>query len=241
MSNFLENFETGEMWLRYPSGLLYPAPSALSSLHLKYAPINANFYAQLKNNEVLRFDNFYDTIFIETKSGHVFDQIIFEDNSFVPVNMDNRFMETENSYIFLDYWLDEKNKKLYTSINQYNTTSLSSVQIGIIMEQFDIIKNTFNLKLFYEISVNFGSNIYSKTPILEPIKLTYNVDTRKFNISFILRGPNNELGLISSNVAKYEYLTVEETNCVFPFITPLSTTATVNIIDQNLLETDFYS
>lgn len=239
MSDFIEKFESGEMWLRYPSGVIYPAPSALSSLYLKYSPIDSDFYAELKQNEILRFDNFYDTIFIETKSGHIFDQLTFEDNAFVPTNLDNRFKDTKENYVALDYWLDEKNKKIYTSINQYNVSSLSSVQIGIMMEQFDIIRNLFNLKLFYEIKLDFGANIYTKTPILEPPKLTYNIDTRRFNISFIIRGPNKEMGLISSNVAKYEYLDVEEVNCFLPFFP--SATATINIIDQTLLETDYYS
>jgi len=239
MSNFQESFESGELWIRYPSKVLYPATSALSSIYLKYSLIDTDFYAELKNNNILNFDCFYDVIFIETKSGHIFDKIIFETNSYAPSNLDNHFLDTKETYKFVDYWLDEKNKKIYTSINQYNTTSVSSVNVGIMVEQFDIVRNTFNLKLFYEINLNFGYNLYSKTPVLEPSKISYNIDTKKFNISFILRGPQDEFGLISSNLSKYEFLEVDETNCFIPYCS--STKVNINVIDQTLLETDYYS
>lgn len=239
MSDYNENFENGELWLRYPSGVIYPATSALSSLYLKYSPIDSKFYQELKNNEVLKFDVFYDTVFIETQSGHIFDKIVFEDNAFVPYSLDNRFFNTKKPYIFVDHWLDEKNKKIYTTINQYNFSSISAVNIGIMMEQFDIVRNTFNMKLFYEVNINFGSNIFNKTPILEPAKMTYSVDTKKFNISFIIRGPNNQFGLISTNISKYDVLTPEETNCFIPYSSAAQ--VFVNILEQNLLETDYYS
>lgn len=239
MSNFQDNFQTGEMWIRYPSKVLYPATSALSAVYLKYSLIDADFYKELKNNQILRFDFFYDVLFLETSSGHIFEKLTFESNSYEPSNLNNHFLNTKEVYKFVDYWFDEKNKKIYTTINQYNTTSVSSVNVGVMVEQFDIIRNVFNLKLFYEINLNFGYNLYQKTPVLEPPKITYNVDTKNFNISFILRGPKNEFGLISSNLSKYEFLDVSETNCFVPYCS--STTISVNVIDQTLLETDYYS
>jgi hypothetical protein len=141
--------------------------------------------------------------------------------------------------MFVDYWLDETNKKIYTTVNQYNNSSVSAVQIGIFIEQFDIVRNFFNLKLFYEININFGENLYQQTPIIEPAKITFNSDNRNFNISFILRGPNREFGLISTNLLKYEFLEVDQVNCFLPYASGAS--ANVNILYQKLLETDFYS
>lgn len=239
MSNFQENFKAGELWLRLPTGALYPATSALSALYLKYSPIDNDFYVELKNNEILNFDCFYDIVFIETRSGHIFEKIEVENNRFIPVNQDNRFFNTKNSLMFIDYWLDEKNKKIYSTINQYNTTSVSAVKVGIIMEQFDIVRNNFNPKLFYEIDINFGKNLYEKTPIIEPPKITFNDDSKKFNVSFIIRGPNQEFGLISTNLSKYEFLEVDEVNCFLPFASGAKTD--INILYQKLLETDYYN
>lgn len=239
MSNFQENFEAGELWLRLPNQVLYPATSALSSLYLKYSAIDNDFYVELKNNNILKFDCFYDVVFIETESGHIFDKIEVEDNKFIPVSQDNRFFDTKKDMMFVDYWFDETNKKIYTTVNQYNNSSVSAVQIGIFVEQFDTIRNLFNLKLFYEIDVNFGENLYIKTPTLEPAKITFNNDNRNFNISFILRGPNEDFGLISTNILKYEFLEVDQVNCFLPFASGAKTN--VSIIYQNLLETDFYS
>jgi hypothetical protein len=239
MSNFQEKFETGELWLRLPSQALYPATSALSALYLKYLPIDNEFYVELKNNQILNFDCFYDVVFIETPKGHIFDKIEVQDNRFVPVNQDNRFFNTKKNMMFVDYWLDEINKKIYTTVNQYNNSSVSAVQIGIFIEQFDIIRNLFNLKLFYEIDINFGENLYEQTPIIEPAKITFNGDNRNFNISFILRGPDKEFGLISTNLLKYEFLEVDQVNCFLPYASGAK--ADVNILYQKLLETDFYS
>lgn len=238
MSNFQENFEAGELWLRLPTQALYPATSALSALYLKYSPIDNDFYVELKNNRILKFDCFYDVVFIETESGHIFDKIEVQDNRFIPVSQDNRFFNTKNNMVFVDYWFDETNKKIYTTVNQYNNSSVSAVSIGVFVEQFDTIRNLFNLKLFYEVNINFGENLYIQTPTLEPPKITFNNDNRNFNISFILRGPNKEFGLISTNLLKYEFLEVDQVNCFLPFASGAKTD--VNILYQKLLETDFY-
>ena len=120
----------------------------------------------------------------------------------------------------------------------YNWT-LSSTQIDVIVEQFDIVRNFFNLKLNYQINLNFGQNIYSSQPILEPPKITYNIDTKTFNISFIFRGPNKDFGLISTNLVKEQFLNVSEVYSILPYTS--SKNMSVDTIEQKTLETDFYS
>lgn len=234
-----ENNEIGQLWLRNPSGAIYPATSAFSAVYIKYQNLASTFCSQLTNNQIKRFDIFYDVIFLETECGHIFDKIEFNNNSIKPVNLDNRFYPTRNEVGFPDYWLDETNKKIYNVINKIYSWTLSSVDIDVVVEQFDIIRNTFAIKLNYQILFNFGENIYNDKPILEPPKITYNLDTKTFNISFILRGPNKEFGLVSTNISKQEILDVTEVNSIVPYTT--SKNMSVNIIEQKTLETDFYS
>lgn len=234
-----ENSEVGQLWLRTPSGTVYPATSAFSAVYLKYQNLANTFCVHLTNNQIKRFDIFYDVIFIETDCGHIFDKIEIIDNVFKPVNLDNRFYPTKNDVGLPDYWLDETNKKIYNVINKVYNWTLSSVDVDVIVEQFDIIRNTFAIKLNYQILFNFEKNIYSEKPILEPPKITYNLDTKTFNISFILRGPNKEFGLFSTNLIKEEILNISEVNSIVPYTS--STNMTVNIIDQKTLETDFYN
>lgn len=236
MSKFNETYyDKGEMWLRDSAGVIYPANSALSNVYTKYKSINQTFYSELTSNQIKRFDFFYDVIFIETDSGHIFDKIEVVDNKIIPVNLDNRFLP----YSYSDYWLDESNKKIYNVINKIDSWSLSSVNVGILLEQFDIIRNSFNLKLYYQIDINFNQNIYSTIPIIEPPKITFSSDTNSFNVSFILRGPNKEFSLISTNIKKQQFLEISEVNCYIPF-TPNKNVA-LNILEQKILETDFYN
>jgi hypothetical protein len=236
MSKFNETYyDSGEMWLRDPSGTIHPANSALSNFYSKYKTINQTFYSELTSNQIKRFDFFYDVVFIETKSGHIFDKIEVVNDKIVPVNLDNRFLP----YSYSDYWLDESNKKIYNVINKIDSWSLSSVDIGVMLEQFDIIRNSFNLKLYYQINLNFNQNIYSNIPIIEPPKITFNLDTDSFNVSFILRGPNKEFSLISTNIKKQQFLEISEINCYIPF-TPNKNVSS-SVLEQNILETDFYN
>lgn len=239
MTKFEKNSEIGELWLRTPSGAIYPATSALSAVYSKYKIVDSTFYSELSNNQIKRFDFFYDVVFIETNSGHIFDKIEILDNHIIPVNQDNRFFDTRNQPAFPDYWLDETNKKIYNVINKIYSWTLSSTQIDVIIEQFDIVRNLFGLKLNYQINLNFGQNIYSSKPILEPPKITYNIDTKTFNVSFILRGPNKDFGLISTNLIKEQILNVSEVYSILPYTS--SKNISVDIIEQKTLETDFYS
>lgn len=236
MSKFDQTYYAeGEMWMRDSTGTIHSANSALINLYSKYETINQTFYNELISNQIKRFDFFYDVIFVETQSGHIFDKIEIINDKIHPVSLDNRFLP----YSYSDYWLDESNKKIYNTINKIDNWSLSSVQIGVLIEQFDIVRNLFNLKLYYQIDINFNQNIYQVKPIIEPPKITFNADTDIFNISFILRGPNKEFSLLSTNINKQQFLELEEVNCFVPFAS--SKNVNLNILEQKILETDFYN
>jgi len=98
---------------------------------------------------------------------------------------------------------------------------------------------TFISKLNFDINVNISNNHYYNEPSLEPAKISYNLDTKTFNVSFICRGNNQEFGLISINLSKGQTLEIDEINCFLPFIK--NKTINVDVILNKTLETDFYS
>jgi hypothetical protein len=240
MNKILENDVAGELWLRTPSGKILPSTDALSALNLKYSTVNTNFYSELINNQIKRFDFFYDVIFLETETGYIFDKLTKNNNILIPSNNDDRLTLTENGGKFPDYWLDEINKKIYVVQNKIDNWAFTNLKkINITIKQFDIIKNTYSTKLSYNINLTYCSVYYTTSPTLEPCKISYNNDTRCFNVSFILRGKNGEFGLISTILKKDQNLVIDNINCLLPYVTLQS--ITTDVIVDKLLETDFYS
>jgi hypothetical protein len=233
----------GELWMRTPSGKILPSNVALSSLYLKYSTIYSPIYFDLENNAIKRFDCFYDVVFIETQNGFIFDKIKHETNELYPADNDNRFISTTDGNNSPDYWLDEVNKKIYVVYNNLKRLYGNIAEINVTIHQFDIIKNTYLSKLSYTLTLTFCDNYYLEQPyiskFLEPPKISYNLDTRCFDVSFILRGSNKEFGLISTNLKKKDVLDIDSINCFIPYSTLQS--ITVNVDFNKSLETDFYS
>jgi hypothetical protein len=240
MNKILENDVDGELWLRTPSGKILPSTDALSALNLKYSTVNTDFYSELINNQIKRFDFFYDVIFLETETGYIFDKLTKNNNILIPSNNDDRLIITANGNKFPDYWLDEVNKKIYVVDNQIKYWTSTNVKINVTIKQFDILKNTYSSKFSYDINLTYCnfSNL-TKKPILEPCKISYNNDTRCFNVSFILRGNKDEFGIISTILKKDQNLVIDNINCLLPYATLQS--ITTDVIVDKLLETDFYS
>jgi hypothetical protein len=239
MNKLIDNRTSGEVWMRTPSGKILPSTDALSSLNLKYSTINSNFYSELSSNQIKRFDFFYNVIFIETASGYIFDKLTKSENILIPENNDNRLTVKTKMESNPDYWLDEINKKLYVVDNTLLSWSSTSVKINVKIKQFDITKNLYSTKFSYDINLTISSSLYTAIPKIEPCKISYNIDTRCFNISFILRGNNNEFGLISTILKKNQNLVIDNINCLLPYTTLQQITSDVMV--DKLLETDFYS
>jgi hypothetical protein len=224
--------------MRTPSGKILPSTDALSALNLKYSTTNPDFYFELINNEIKRFDFFYNVIFIETESGYIFDKLTKSENILIPENNDNRLTLKVNMESNPDYWLDEINKKIYVVDNTLNSWNSNTVNLNIKIKQFDITKNLYSTKLSYNLNLKYYNNI-TKEPIIEPCKISYNIDTKCFNVSFILRGNNDEFGLISNTLKKNQNLVIDSINCLLPYTTLQEITS--DILVDKLLETDFYS
>lgn len=240
MNKLSQNQIFGEMWMRNPSGKILPYNVALSSLNLKYDSINPNFNFELTNNLINRFDFFYDVIFIETNSGYIFEKLKKNGDVIFPANNDNRFTPKSDINVSPDYWLDEPNKKIYIVENKLVYWDSDEVKLNIIVKQFDITENLYSTKLSYVLHLKYcNSSSITKKPNIEPCKISYNIDTKCFNVSFILRGNNNEFGLISNTLKKNQNLTIDNINCLLPYTTLKE--ITTEILINNSLEIDFYN
>lgn len=239
MTNFETDKNGGELWIRLVDNTILPATSALSAIYFKYNSIDSPFYLDLKNNNITRFDMFYESIFIETPRGFLIEKIKFLEKNIQPFDNNNHFILLNSDVEKPDYWLDDNSLKVFITKNEIKTWNLSSVEITFDVYQFDIKTNFLNKKLSFDVKTMFSHSLYSQTPILEPCKVSYNFDTKSFNISTILRGPQKDFGLISVNIKKRQFLQIDEINSFIPYSS--SKQINYNITLNKLLETDFYN
>lgn len=236
-SFYEKNLQRGELWLKSPNGTVMTAADALSSVFLKYKDVevyedtsdevlttaNQTFYRELVSGaDILRFDVMQDVLFVETKRGNFFDQIIQEDGIIKPINQDNNFLTSLKARRlgFPDYWFDELNRKIYIVTNKLvsHSPELNGCLVEYFVELFDLNSSILDTKLNFTLHYDFGVyNFYPSFPIMEPPKLTYNKSTKMFNISHILRGPRKHFGFVSINLLKDQNLDVKQINAFFPY------------------------
>jgi hypothetical protein len=219
----------GELWFRDANDNVYPASQALSSIYYKYKNIDSDFYYELQNNIIKKFDNFYDTLFIQTSSGYVFEKYSYQNSKIVPYNqLDNHFIYQTN--LNIDYWLNEKEKTIYWVEFKdlpydpgYANTAV--IKFAFDFKKFDLRTGIYNL-IFSETIKLYSTdtqNLTQSNGVKETPKLTYNSDTNVFNISFIIRNDFNVFGLISVNFNQSEVL---EVNTFVPYANILTSNIT---------------
>lgn len=225
--------QPGEFWIRTPDNRIVSAIDGLKNVFEKYKyataslPFHDNslrtFYQDITEpGYFTRFDVIQDVIFVETQRGTIFDQIEVKNNIIYPKTQDNNFTTSlkSNRLRFPDYWFDEINRKIFITTYrieafQENTKGL---RLGYFIEEYDMKRSILDVKNYFTVEFDFNAkNFYTETPISEPAKLTYNRETKMFNISHICRGPKKEFGLVSINVLKDQDLSVKNINAFFSF------------------------
>ena len=200
MNLYSDTNNSGQLWLRDFQNNVKPAYSLLSSVFLKYQN-NNNFYYDLNSNNILKFDTFYDSLFIQTSSGYAFEKILIENNSILPYSQFSTFISSTSSSN-IDYWLDEKYKKVYfCGFNNLSRVNTSSIIFSLFFKEFDLNKGQLNSLFSQTVTLSLsGTGDWSYTNgIKEDPKLTYNTDTNLFNVSFLIKDNNSKTGLMSIN------------------------------------------
>lgn len=213
------------MWMRDLKDNVTSASSVLSAVYTKYQNVNSTFYSELTSNTILRFDLFYDTFFIETHLGYIFEKFYIEDDQVKPYNQLNLLNYKKTTSV--DYWFDEKkNKVFYTEIYCYDNIyedplNENYFNFVLILKSFDCNTGLSKLILLDLIKIAYTDQIDWQNDhfYVENPKLTYNSDTKTFNVSFIIRNSKFSFGLISINVLNAETPYVTEVNGFLPYMT----------------------
>jgi hypothetical protein len=219
MNFYTETNYNGELWLRDTNDNVVPANQLLSSIYFKYSDINSTFYNDLTSNDIKKFDVFYDSFYIETPHGYIFEKYKIQDTQIYPYNQANNY---NFSILNTDYWFDEIKKKVYFINTNNSTETVTQYKDSALMKYafsfnvFDIntgiIKTLLNESLFFDI-LN-PVNLTSLRDLKEDPKLTYNSYTNNFNISFIIRNIIKQMGLVSITLNESE---IENINAFIPF------------------------
>jgi hypothetical protein len=238
-----KNLQNGELWIRTPNNTVLPAHEVLKNVFIKYKDVDPNitnepgyqsFYEQLNTGQsYLRFDIIQDVIFVETSKGCILDQITYENGIVYPKTQDNNFITSLSSkrFGFPSYWFNEDEHKIYIASNSTvdwagsNTweDAESGIVLKYIIEEFDMETSILDVKCHFNLKLQFSVlDTYKELPIVEPVKLSYNEDTKTFNLSHICRGPKKQFGLISINLLnERNELKVKQVNALLPLQTDI--------------------
>jgi hypothetical protein len=221
MNFYNETNVLGEMWSRDFDNNTLPITQSLSSIFLKYKNNSITFYSELTSNDIKKFDVFYDSFFIQTKTGYIFEKYILEDFKIKPFNKINNFssIKTEND---VDYWFDEIDKIVYL-FEFTATTSFtppfennSAIKFSFKFKSFDTKTNIIKTLLNEDITfwIENAVDLLNSNGNKENPKLTYNSSTNIFNVSFIVKNDNAKIGIVSMNFTKNK---IKEINAFIPY------------------------
>lgn len=251
MSAYYDKQIPGELWLRDLKDSVEPSHNVLSSIYFKYQEVHFPFFCELTANRINRFDVFYDSIFIETIYGCIFEKIYIENDAIVPFNQINLFNIKKTTTV--DYWFDEnKNKVYFTDLYYYyNSDTVSDgFEFIFIFKVFDCKTGLIKPLILDNVIIKFLSSSNWKRSVLtiENPKITYNSDTKLFNVSFILRNSVNTIGIISINVLNSDEPHITEVNGFLPYAT-IDFENCVNfslkdlpvLLSDNIITEDYYN
>lgn len=224
MSLFYDKQIPGELWMRDLKDNVAPAYSVLSSVYLKYKDISSCFYSELTSNNILRFDLFYDTFFIETPTGYIFEKFYIENEQIKPYNQLNFLNYKKTTTV--DYWFDEKKNKvfygeIYCFDDMYKDPLDFYFSFILIFKVFDCNTGLTRVLLLDQVKVGYFSqtNWDNTKFFVENPKITYNTDTKTFNVSFIIRNSVYSFGMLSVNILNSDSPYITEVNGFLPYFT----------------------
>lgn len=207
MTIYEKQISSGEGWFKSSDNKKISCNMALSSFAKKYLTVAESLCNDLSSNIIKKMDIIQDIIFVETPNGYFLDK--FEISGDLPIPLNNydnhrEFLTSES----IDYWYEEKDKKIYTFLGKISSSSIFSYEIC----QFDMLKNLYTVldTLYANLSV---MNI----TYADPIKICYNPETKTFNASNLVQIESlSSVNLLSVNFKNAEKMEISEVNVVKP-------------------------
>lgn len=220
MSLYIQNESEGKLWLRNILGNIESGTQMLSAIYKKYENANGSntLYNQLTSNQILKFDTFYDCIFIQTKSGCFFEKInIDELSNLIPYTKYYYYNPKKTTHV--DYWFDETDKKIYFTDIEYVSNISLNIVFNLYLYEFDMVSGITELKTKEQINFKFktATSLLGIDPSFETPKIAYNPDTKNYNVSFILRNNENTFGLISILIKKQNTFKIIKIDGIIPY------------------------
>jgi hypothetical protein len=222
MNFYRERELEGQLWVRDVNDQIQPANIVLSAFYLKYQIPNQSFYNDLMLNSIIKFDIFYDTFFIQTSGGYIFEKYVTQNSQIIPYNKINNFngLQTNNN---IDYWFSETKKIVYTIefikpiLNFIEPTEDGAIlQFGINFKAFNLQTGETKILLneLTTIELTSAVDLMESNGIKEDPKLTFNSYTNNFNLSFLIRNDVKKFGIVSINFNEFE---TKEINLYIPY------------------------
>jgi len=222
MDFYREKELEGQLWIRNTNDQVQPANVVLSAIYLKYKIPTPSFYEDLISNNIVKFDVFYDTFFIQTSGGYFFEKYTVQNSEIIPYNKINNFngLQTKNN---IDYWFSENKKIVYTvefirpSLDFIEPTEDGAIlQFGFNFKSFNLETSETKILLNELTTIELISavDLMESNGIKEDPKLTYNAYTNNFNLSFLIRNDVKKFGIVSINFNEFE---TKEINLYIPY------------------------
>jgi len=213
----------GTVWLKNKKNEKLTFQEAASSILEKYRYKEPTFFNEITSKEIKKFDVFYDSFYLQTPSGFIFEKYISTEFEIKPFSYFSNFQSTIVPEYYVDYWFDEKKHKVYIfeSLPTFpiipDVENHGYVEFGFQFKVFDIKTNTIK-KIIKENEIKFWlsgcDTLKQSNGVYEQPLLTYNIDTNIFNASFLIKNDRNDVGIISLNFNETQILNV---NTFIPF------------------------
>lgn len=219
MSIYNDNINSGNFYVRKIDGQIDTSNSFLSSIYIKYENINNFFYNDLIDNRIKNIDVLYDVIFIETRNGYIFEKILTDDdNKIYPYNNNNLFTPIINTSP--SFWFDDKKLVIYIADVIYGEQTSTSFNFFISIKEFDCKSGKLFSSSKDQIIFNCSdtTNWGNFTPTLEQPKFSFNENTKNFNLSFIFRNKQNNIGIVSANFSHLKVFNLDKINLYSDFL-----------------------
>ena len=197
----------GQIFIRDSTGKVVESSVFLQNIKNKY--FNEDFNLELISS-VLKFDCFLDCIFIETNNYFLIEKYFIDNSNYLPYpsNLYYNLFSKNNSII--DYWYEDKGDKvLICSIKkQTNNFLLVIYQYSLNTGQtIKLLEENLSLSNFPD---DWDWNLIN----IKSAKITYNTNTKMYNISFLIK-TTDKWGLISSFLYQDPDLKIKESKGVF--------------------------
>jgi len=198
----------GKLFIKTTNGEIIPGATFLKNILSKYE--NVPFTEEINSSFILKIDCFLDSILLETQNFFLIEKMLQASSSKIPesYNLFNNLFEKED--FLMDYWYDENSERVLSCfLKKYNN------KFSLLIRESSLITGQTNtiLEEILDI-VDFPDSWVWADILLKSVKITHNLDTKMYNISFLVRNLEN-WGIMSIFLYEDPALKIKESKGVF--------------------------